>query len=112
LRPAKRADRGRQVALWIELNAQRVSPPALARYEGIHIVFSRQQEFQEAYVSDAAGLINAQQHQMLGKPCFFDTSSHIFPVFGNALDRILRQIIVSRHAVMLQEREQAFAIAE
>jgi hypothetical protein len=40
----------------------------LARCEGIDIVFLRQQEFQEAYVSDAAGLINAKQYQMLGNP--------------------------------------------
>ena len=87
-------------------------PPALACCEGIHIAFSRQQEFQEAYVSDAAGLINAQQYQMLGKPCFFDASSDIFPVIADAFDRVLGQIVVPRHTVMLQEREQALAIAE
>jgi hypothetical protein len=49
---------------------------------------------------------------MLDKPCFFDASSNVFTVIGDALDRILGQIVVPRHAVMLQEREQALAIAE
>jgi hypothetical protein len=112
LPPAKRTERGRQVSLWIELDARCALPPALARCEGIHIAFSRQQEFQEAYVSDTTGLINAQQYQMLGKPSFFDISSDIFPVITDTLDRVLGQIVVPGHAVMLQEREQALAIAE
>jgi hypothetical protein len=64
-------------------------PPAFARCEDIYIAFPRQQKFQEAYVSDAAGLINAQQYQMLGKARFFDASSDVFPVIGDALVSVI-----------------------
>ena len=64
-------------------------------------MFSRQQEFQKADVSDAAGLIKAQQHQVLNKTRFFNASSDVFPIVADALNRIL----VPRHAVMLQEGE-------
>ena len=37
-------------------------------------------KFQKAYVLNAAGLIKAQQHEMLGEPCFLDGSSDIVPV--------------------------------
>ena len=112
LPPAKRKDRGWQVTLWVEVNARCASPPAFARCEGIHIAFSRQQEFQKAYVSDVTGLIEAQQYQMLGKAGLFNASPNILSIVANSLYGIFGQIVVPRYAVMLQEREQAFAIPE
>ena len=47
LPPAKRKNRGWQVALWVEVNARCASQPVFARCEGIHIAFSGQQKFQE-----------------------------------------------------------------
>jgi len=58
-----------------------------------------------------ARLIDAQQYQVLGKPGLSDTSSDIFPVIADAFDRVLGKIVVPRHAVVLQECEQAFAVA-
>ena len=48
-------------------NLRRASMPALSSRGGINIVFSRQQEFQKADVSDTAGSIEARQHLVLIK---------------------------------------------
>jgi hypothetical protein len=57
-------------------------------------------------------LKKAQQHQILGKTRFFNASSDILPVIADALDSIFSQVVVPRHAIMLQEREEALAISQ
>jgi len=47
---------------------------------------------------------------MLGKSGFLHASPHILSKIADAFDRVFREIVIPRHAIMSEEREQAVAI--
>src|SRR5262249_2910591 len=88
------------------------SPDSPSGRKGVEIQLSGQQEAEEADGAVAAGVGEAQQGQVVGDSVLLERPDGALSVAREPLDRVLRQVVVPRHPVVLDEGEQLVAVLQ
>jgi hypothetical protein len=85
----------------VRLAGLRPSPaPAPALREGVNVLLTRPEEIQKVHAHVFAGLADAEEDQVVAQSLFRSHSIDYMPKHCEGFDRVLRVVVVPRHAVV------------
>jgi hypothetical protein len=93
----------RDEALGVDFDHGTPPPCAPRRAERIDVTLSRKEEPQETDAPIATSVTETEQHQVVGQACFLHNPDCVLAVVGEALDGVLRVVVVPGNAIMLDE---------
>ena len=74
--------------------------------ERLHILLPREEELEKANTAVLAGLVDAQQHEVVREPVLSHLTVSDPSVVGERLDRVLGVVVVPGDPVVVEEREE------
>jgi hypothetical protein len=84
--------------------------PTPAFREGVNVLLARTEEIQKVHAHVFAGLADAQHDQVVAKTFFGSDSPDNAPERSKGFDGVLCVIVVPRHAIETQKREQLVSV--
>src|SRR5262245_22417111 len=99
-------------SLGVDLDAGGFPPSPWSLAEDIHVRLPGEQESQVADAPVAAGLVEAEQHEIVHQPGLPQAPGLVLPVVGELSDGVLGQVIVPAHPVVANEGEELVPVLE